>query len=199
MKTKMLSLLAAAALLSSLSAAHAASAELSMMEKYEHLKQAHIFQGSADGEAELERTLTRAELAVVLSRLLKLEPQEDAQAQFVDLEGHWVSKTTAVQNMVAYKIMTGKGNHRFDPNGLVTFEELAVVLTRAIALELRQTTMTDAIVSDWARVYVGTAVDAGVIDPQEDYTAPVTRADLVDAIFIEIQTTGSHSGGISRA
>ncbi|MFB9324581.1 S-layer homology domain-containing protein [Paenibacillus aurantiacus] len=185
---KMLGLAAAAILLSSLPAGYAASAELSIMEKYEAFKQAGIFHGGADGEADLERTITRAELAVVLTRLMKLDTSENKQAEFVDVKGHWVAKTSAVSNMVHYEIMNGKGHNRFDPNGLVTIEELAAVMTRALKLELPHAAITDAIVSDWARSYVGTAIEAGVIDPQEDYTASVTRAMVVDAIFIEYQT-----------
>ncbi|TYP71980.1 S-layer family protein [Paenibacillus methanolicus] len=185
---KMLGMAAAAILLSSYPAGLAASAELSVLEKYKEFKQAGIFQGGSDGEVDLERTITRAELAVVLTRLMKLDTSEDKQSGFADLEGHWVAKTSAVSNMVHYKIMNGKGYNRFDPNGLVTVEELSAVLTRTLKLETSQTTIADAIVSDWARAYVAIAVDAGLIDPREDYTVPVTRGMLVDAIFIEYQT-----------
>ncbi|MFC4102502.1 S-layer homology domain-containing protein [Paenibacillus xanthanilyticus] len=184
---KMLGLAAAAILLSNLPAGHAASAERSVMEKYEDFKQAGIFLGVADAKADLERTVTRAELAVVLTRLMKLDTSENKQAAFVDLAGHWVAKSSAVSNMVHYGIMNGKGHHRFDPNGLVTIEELAAVMIRTLKLDIPPAAITDAIVSDWARANVGIAVEAGIIDPQEDYTAPVTRAMLVDAIYVEYQ------------
>ncbi|MBB3112266.1 hypothetical protein FHS18_004352 [Paenibacillus phyllosphaerae] len=190
---KALGLLGAAALLWSHSAAYAANDKLTVAEKYEAFKKAGIFKGYPDGEAHLDASITRAELAVVLSRLLDLQPPAKAEADFVDLEGHWVSKRT-ISAVASKGVMVGKGNGRFDPDGLVTIQELAVILTRTTGLSPQQTTITDAKVSEWAQGYVAAVVEAGLIDPQQDYTAPATRAFVVDASFMEYETLPLYVG-----
>ncbi len=193
---KIMRAVVAAAILWSPPTGEAAKGELTIEEKYERFKKAGVFQGYPDGEARLEQNITRAELAVVMSKLGGMEAgsEIDPHIQFADLQGHWVSNTNAVQYLVSNHIMLGKGNNRFDPDGLATIEEVAAVIARLFELQPSQTTITDAKISDWAHKYVGAVVDGGLIDPQLDYTAPATRAFLVDAVYMEYELAPGEAG-----
>lgn len=185
---KIMGLVAAAAILWSPSIGESAVSERTVEEKYERLKNAGVFQGYPDGEARLDQNITRAELAVVMSKLGGMGAESHIDPiPFADLHGHWVSTTNAVQYVVSLNVMIGKGNNRFDPDGLATIEEVAAVIARLLELQLSQTTIADAKISDWAHKYVGAVVDGGLIDPQPDYTAPATRAFLIDAVYMEYE------------
>ncbi|MDX8361171.1 S8 family serine peptidase [Cytobacillus sp. IB215316] len=90
--------------------------------------QAGIISGS-NGSFKPEDTLTRAQMAKLLS--LAFELSADYDAQFTDIQaGHWAEDY--INSLAAHKITTGKGNNTFGPGEETTRGQLAVFLARAI-------------------------------------------------------------------
>lgn len=182
---KSLSLLLVLALVVSMFATVASAADAtSSQSKFDALKAQGIFNGYPDGTAGLDKDMTRAEFAKVLSLTLKLT--EDAKAVSIykdkDIAKHWAAPYIgAVTNA---KLMTGAFNF-FSPKANVTIEQLAKTLVVAAGLTPVKDAKVDGKVStSWdAAGYVKAALDAKLIPAFEDYTVKAKRSVLVDAVY----------------
>lgn len=165
-------------------------AKLTSQQKFDVLKDAKILTGYQDGSAGLERDLTRAEFAKVVSSLMGLKPIT-GQLSFKD-KGY-TAKNWAVPYIEAVYsagLMEGKNTTKmiFDYNGKITVQEMAAVLVRAMKLEVPAE--TDNAASAWAKGYVQAAVNAGIISKDAAPKANATRSQMVDtayAIWIDQQ------------
>ncbi|WP_422658595.1 S-layer homology domain-containing protein [Paenibacillus sp. EC2-1] len=165
-------------------------AKLTSQQKFDVLKDAKILTGYQDGSAGLDRDLTRAEFAKVVSSLMGLKPIT-GQLSFKD-KGY-TAKNWAVPYIEAVYsagLMEGKNTTKmiFDYNGKITVQEMAAVLVRAMKLEVPAE--TDNAASAWAKGYVQAAVNAGIISKDAAPKANATRAQMVDtayAIWIDQQ------------
>lgn len=165
-------------------------AKLTPQQKFDVLQDAKILAGYPDGSAHLEKDLTRAEFAKVVSSLMGLKPIT-GQLSFKD-KGY-TAKNWAVPYIEAVHaagLMEGKNTTKkiFDYNGKITVQEMAAVLVRAMKLEVPAETDNDA--SAWAKGYVQAAVNAGIISKDAAPKANATRSQMVDtayAIWIDQQ------------
>ncbi|CAM3880385.1 S-layer homology domain-containing protein [Alkalicoccus chagannorensis] len=95
----------------------------------QQLVQEDVMNGYPDGTIRPERPLTRAEGAVMMSRVLKLkEAEQDTSFEDMD-DAHFAWE--AVQAAASHGLMQGLPDGRFDPEGVLTREQMAVILTRA--------------------------------------------------------------------
>ncbi len=82
--------------------------------------------------------ITREEMAVMLANYIvksgKAFPQVNASAPYADAASISSHAVEAVGRMQTSGLMTGRGNNRFDPQGILTRAELAAVLQRIAAL-----------------------------------------------------------------
>ncbi|OWR32566.1 RTX toxin [Saccharibacillus sp. O23] len=86
--------------------------------------------GGTDGRFRPQATLTRQELAVVLTRILKLDTGRTAASSFRDVSAQaWGSPY--IEAAAKSGLMKGDGQHRFRANAPVTRQELAAVLVQA--------------------------------------------------------------------
>lgn len=123
-----------------------------------------IFSGNPDGTFAPERTLNRAELAVVVSKTLGL-PQETTPA--LSFRDSWQIPSwaqEAVAAVVDVGLLQGREDSTFAPLASVTREEVAVVLVRALGLSDKVKGYNgkpgftdDGQISDWALPSVGVA------------------------------------------
>lgn len=158
-------------------------AKLTSQQKFDVLKDAKILTGYQDGSAGLERDLTRAEFAKVVSSLMGLKPIT-GQLSFKD-KGY-TAKNWAVPYIEAVYsagLMEGKNTTKmiFDYNGKITVQEMAAVLVRAMKLEVPAE--TDNAASAWAKGYVQAAVNAGIISKDAAPKANATRSQMVDTAY----------------
>ncbi|WP_054957729.1 Ig-like domain-containing protein [Paenibacillus dakarensis] len=158
-------------------------AKLTPQQKFDVLQDAKILAGYPDGSAHLEKDLTRAEFAKVVSSLMGLKPIT-GQLSFKD-KGY-TAKNWAVPYIEAVYsagLMEGKNTTKmiFDYNGKITVQEMAAVLVRALKLEQPTETNNDA--SAWAKGYVQAAVNAGIIDSSATPKANATRSQMVDTAY----------------
>ena len=97
------------------------------------LQDAGLLQGDAEGNLNASSALTRAEMMVVLSRLLGVEEEAQAFAlasTFTDAEGHWASAYIAYAEANGWS--NGMGDGTFGADKALSAEEASTFLLRAL-------------------------------------------------------------------
>lgn len=163
------------------SVAFGADAKLTDQQQFDALKQAGIVNGFPDGQAHLEKALTRAELAKIIVLSLNLTPVDATSYKDKNYANHW--GRTYIEAATQAGILNGKDATKklFDPNGNVTVQELAKVLVTALKLEVPTDANNTA--SEWAKGYVAAAVKAGFLQEGINYQANATRSQAVVAAY----------------
>ncbi|QJD83171.1 S-layer homology domain-containing protein [Cohnella herbarum] len=146
--------------------------------------------GYSNGTFKPDHPITRAEFTAILVRALEL-PQIEGKV-FADTADHWAGR--AISSASAYGIIQGNNQHKFAPDGLVTREQMAVMIVNALQLENRQASHAFAdreSIAAWAQEAVAAAVEHGVIAGYPDNTmkpkANATRAEAVTVILHAIE------------
>src|SRR5690606_6736604 len=156
-----------------------ASDNLSAQEKFDALVEAGIFEGMDGGNAALDESMTRAQMASIMQHLLGLEQEPPSQSSFADISSNeWQFGYIAGLGASFEDINGGT----FTPPGDVTMEQLAAIMTRALGLQPVDQAVPGQ-VSDWAQQYVQAAVNAGLINGGPDYSSPDIRSQLVLASY----------------
>ncbi|MGO4184124.1 S-layer homology domain-containing protein, partial [Paenibacillus sp. TAF43_2] len=96
---------------------------------------AGILSGYADGTLRPNSGLTRAELAVIIARSMKLEDQKDKAANFTDHSKLPEWAKGAIGAVAAKGIMQGKEGGKFDFNAVATRAEVITILLRILELD----------------------------------------------------------------
>jgi len=144
--------------------------------------------GTGDGLYSPEDGMTRAMFVTLLYHIAQ-EPAVSGAMPFTDVaEGEWFSD--AIRWAAAEGFIDGDGQGFFDPEGLVTREQMAVLLWRylkAPAGDADLSVFTDAgDVSDYAREALDWAVGAGIVNGNGDGTlnpgGTATRAEVAQLI-----------------
>jgi len=156
----------------------ASADELTAQEKFEALVKKGIFTGiGSDGVAGLDQNMNRAQLAKIAALLYGLETDaRPATSTFADVpSGSWYSG--AVEAAAKAGLLLGTGSGKFEPNGEVTIEQLATVMTRVLGIQPDSSATVEG-ASSWAQKYVQAALHAGLIAPV-DFQVPARRELLV--------------------
>ncbi|MEK5640214.1 hypothetical protein BK138_28340 [Paenibacillus rhizosphaerae] len=152
-------------------------------QKFDALAAKGIFNGYPDQQAHLEKEMTRAEFAKVITKLLGLK---EVTGTLSYKDKGYDAKNWAVpyiEAVTAAGIMQGQDNVKkiFNYNGKVTIQEMATVLTRALKLEIPANPNNNA--ADWAKGYVQAAIDKGLISKDANFKANASRSQLVEAAY----------------
>ena len=142
-----------------------------------------------DGQFKPDDPITRAEMAVIINRLMAYP--EAGENQFTDLEEDWYKD--AILKAAANGVLMGyEGQAR--PNDVMTREEAAVMLARALHVEPKQaeTPFSDqAAISDWAVQYIAAMAEKQYVRGFEDGTfAPQERMTRAYAVALLNNTIG---------
>ncbi|MEC0129240.1 S-layer homology domain-containing protein [Paenibacillus pabuli] len=156
---------------------------VSAQQQFDALKAKGIFSGYPDGTAGLNKEMTRAEFAKVITKLLGLK---EITGVFSYNDKNYNAKNWAapyIEAVTAAGIMEGKNVEKkiFDFNGKVTVEEMAKVLTIALKLEVPAETNNSA--TTWAKGYVQAAINAGLLDSKLNFQSNASRELLVGAAY----------------
>ncbi|MEK4330578.1 S-layer homology domain-containing protein [Paenibacillus sp. FSL R7-0312] len=109
------------------------------------------------------------------------------QPAFKDVEKHWAKESiiTAAQR----KLVNGYADGTFRPDGAVTRSEFAVILGRALQVNLSQSGLSftdEGIIQPWAKPYVAAAVKSGWITGYTDQSfrpgGKITRLEMITMI-----------------
>ena len=145
--------------------------------------------GYDDGTVRPEGSITRAESATMIYRLLTDEHRDEiftAVSDFSDVTGDlWYNK--AVSSMVNGGYIDGYDDGTFMGNQAITRAEFITTLVRFIGVdETAAVDFTDVSEDYWAYGYIATAVTAGWIEGYEDGTfmpdGSITRAEAITII-----------------
>lgn len=147
-----------------------------------------IMQGVSQTSFAPDASLTRAELAALLVRALGwMEPEHGRSFADVSLDSWYTPSVTAAHSL---GLLTGYEDGSFRPNAQLTHEQLAAVISRALALAgkapqtngLPPDAFADAdTIAPWAAEPVAMLLEAGLLQSSESANfspkAPVTRAE----------------------
>jgi hypothetical protein len=150
-----------------------------------------VVSGFPNGAFEPDAAVTRAQFAKMLDLTLGLRVA-GAGTTFQDVPASaWYAPYVAAAAQAG--LLDGISASKFDPDGVLTREEMAVLLERALKLD-GQTKLSfqDAgQVDDWARVGVEAAVAAGYIQGLPNDTlqplGPTTRAQAAKVLALVLQ------------
>ena len=143
-----------------------------------------VLQGYGDGLLHLEDSLTRAQMATILYRLLdekSIAAYETAEAAFTDVPADmWCSRY--VSAIAKAGIVVGVGNGSFYPNGKLTWAQILTVLSRFT--EPKACALQHIQYDGWAVEAVQTAVALGWIEDSADFdpNAIISRGDFAKLV-----------------
>ncbi len=144
-----------------------------------------ILLGYGDGDLHEEDSLTRAQLATIICRLLEEESiaelSLDNGQHFTDVPADmWCYEY--VQIIAKAGIVYGVGGGSYDPNGTVTWAQVLTVLSRFVPVQ--DYTLQYITYDGWALQSVQTAASLGWIEDSADFNpdAVISRGALVQLV-----------------
>lgn len=150
--------------------------------------------GYPDGTFQPDSQITRAETAVILSRVSgSYNSNLYYQADFKDLEPNgWYLNAVGYGSQTG--LLVGYEDGAFHPNGQITRAEFAAIIARFLKLDAQVTkTPLSDISGHWSEGYIATLFDKGLISGYEDGTfrpdARITRGEAVKIINAAIGRT----------
>ena len=151
-----------------------------------------IVSGYPDGTFKPGASITRAEFATMLVKALGLNAT-GTTGQFKDVTiSSWCYNS--VNDVVYADLACGMGDHLFSPNALVTREQMAVMIAKALGSKAPAVNGTEldafsdrSMVSSWAVTSMEEAAKAGIVSGMTPTTlAPLdnaTRAEAAEMIY----------------
>ena len=145
----------------------------------------NIIEGMDNNELAPDGSVTRAQLAAMLTRYLDIETPQKAAIYSDVSENDWFYPYVA--SVSSAGIMTGDGN-LWRPEDGVTREEAVTSFIRLLGIsEEYEASFADKNdISDWARPYIDTAASNGIIADSGDNFRPrdiITRGELADILY----------------
>ena len=161
-----------------------------------------VLSGDENGNANLDNSMTRGELAQVLAEAFGYETT--ASNQFTDLNGQWYQ--SAILKCVAADVMSGYGDGTVGGDDPITREQSIVMLARALKIEPMTTGGTafadSADVSSWALPYLNAMSARGIVNGNPDGTVDPLAAVSRGAVVVMLNnavTTYINAGGTYAA
>lgn len=143
-----------------------------------------VLLGYGDGQLHETDSLTRAQLATIVYRLLDDESialYSNAALTFTDVAADaWYA--TYVKVIQAAGIVNGVGDGKYDPDGTVTWAQIVTILTRFV--EAQEIELQHIQYEGWATPSLKTAVALGWIEDNATLSpdAIISRGDLVQLV-----------------
>lgn len=152
-----------------------------------------VLAGYDDGELHLDDTLTRAQMATIIYRLLDadtLAKFDTAESAFNDVSPNaWYSRY--VSTIAKAGIVVGTGNGYYSPDGTLTWAQILTVLRRFVAPQAY--TLQNIQYDGWAAEAIQTAAALGWIEDTADFApnAVITRGEFVELVngVLELNST----------
>jgi hypothetical protein len=150
--------------------------------------------GYADGTFRPENSITRAELAAMLSRVLPLSSMKETKNAYQDVPAtHWAMQP--IEEVTQNQVMSGYPDGSFHPDSPITRAEMASIVARVKHLDTKQTTMFKDTMNHWASASIGAVQTAGFMKGYPDGTfhpdQPLTRAETVTIVNLMMGITAS--------
>jgi S-layer homology domain len=124
-----------------------------------------IKQYASSSEYRLTDTITRKEVAKIVTKLAGVEPEEKCEGKFNDVAKDWGCKY--IERMLKVGYIAASTTYRPDDN--ITKSEAVKMIFKARAIEKKYNT------GNWQADYAKTASDLGLVDSYMDYTTDAKR------------------------
>ena len=143
-------------------------------EKIETLQKAGIITGYPDGSLGLDKPITRAEIAVILTKIKGELIEKNDQQIFNDVsKGHWakfyVENASQIKNLQGISAIVGYPDGSFKPSNQITYAEILKILVAASKPDL---TSADVAESTWPSSWIAWANSMGIIGPNSGIENP---------------------------
>lgn len=143
-------------------------------EKIETLQKAGIITGYPDGSLGLDKPITRAEIAVILTKIKGELVEKNDQQSFNDVgKGHWakfyVENASQIKNPQGISAIVGYPDGSFKPSNQITYAEILKILVAASKPDL---TSADVKESTWPSSWISWANSMGIIGPNSGIENP---------------------------
>lgn len=138
-----------------------------------------ILQGNASGDLQLEKPLTRAELAVIASRLTVNQEHLMAEKTYYSNQCEFTDVPDWARVYVGYCVsrhmVNGYGDGRYNPDGLVTPQAACTVLLRACGM---------LVTFDWSyETALNAAVQFGIAPSEALQEQYITRGNMAILLY----------------
>lgn len=164
-------------------------------EAIQTMNEKKVIMGYSNGDFKPEQAVTRAEFAAMINRLFGLKEKGEIAYQDIS-KSYWAMGEIQIATKAGY--MKGDEKGLFNPNRMVTRNEMAVVLDKLLELDEKEWKQLPTMnhVPKWARASAQRLVAAGVFT-ESDFKnlKPLKRVDLAIAFqtvlntYIEPQNT----------
>jgi len=140
--------------------------------------------GYDDGTFGPDRSITRAEIAAMLARVIERE-EEDRDRGFSDIaETYWAKDS--IDRVSRMALMIGYPDGSFKPDAAITRAEMATIIARLLPEETAGSAEFTDTAASWVKEAIGKASAAGIVYGYEDGTfrpdSTLTRAEAVTMI-----------------
>lgn len=169
-------------------------------DKIDALKSSGVVKGYPDGSLGLDKNITRAEIAVVLTQIKGVNAKASGKQVFKDLgKDHWarsyVEAACQIKNPQGIPALAGYPDGSFKASNNITYAEILKILVAANKADL---TSSDVDKATWPSSWINWANSMGIIGPNSgignfnpnDY-AP--RGDVFVMIFNSLSNEGKSS------
>lgn len=148
-----------------------------------------IISGYGNGEFGFRNNVTRGQVAALISRYLKLDTSQVTTNPYTDVKGTMFENE--ILAVTEYGYMGGIGENIFGPDGVLTREEMAVVLTRLFNLRVKTTDLFwDMKKGHWSSESVQALYSNGITFGSGDNTyiptGKVTREQYAEFLYRSI-------------
>ena len=123
-----------------------------------------IVKGYADASFHANSTITRAEFATILVKVLGLKSEGDSS--FKDTKGHWAADAIAI--LKSNGIIKGYMDGTFKPNQTISRAEIVAMLSKVINTTLVKSAKFNDVAGHWAEAEIDTLSDMGIVEGAMD-------------------------------
>lgn len=150
-----------------------------------------MVQGYKDGSFRPNDSITRAEFAVMVSRVFPLQTTDQARVSFADITAHWAKNE--ISPLVQLGVLKGYGDGTFKPNQTISREEMVVIMSRIVILSSINKDSVAPKFLDLTRSYaaqeITDAAGAGIVKGKSEAVFdPKGKATRAEALTILINT-----------
>lgn len=142
-------------------------------ESVAYVNEAGIMVGDDRGNFNPHKTVTRAEMATIVCRMLSEDKDLVTSTQFTDVPaGHWANGY--ISKAASLGIVNGYGEEKFGPSDNVTYEQAVTMIVRTLGGESEARTL-----GSYPDGYLLLADENGVLDGVSAKKGePLSRADI---------------------
>ncbi|OMF44050.1 S-layer homology domain-containing protein [Paenibacillus peoriae] len=158
-----------------------------------------MIKGYGDGQFKPNGNITRAEFAMLVSRVFDISGDADHSAAMSDISSHWAKE--AIEKLTSAGVIGGYGDGTFKPNQTISREEIVIILSRIVNLngvnkDDSKGSFTDlssassyatSAIKDVAEAGIITGKSAGVFDPQGNATRAEAITIILNALNLHAQ------------